>query len=98
MQRALTVIESLHFISIVCVFNQAIYSKTCEIKWKEHHKFRNCFLMMGLFNLLSNYIGILKKRFYDAEMKYALLQSATANGKSYRRGVRQYKIFYEALV
>ena len=54
--------------------------------------------MMGLFNLLSNYIGILKKRFYDAEMKYALLQSATANGKSYRRGVRQYKIFYEALV
>ena len=54
--------------------------------------------MIGIFNLLSNYIGILKKRFYDAGMKDALLQSATANGKSYRRGVRQYKIFYEALV
>ena len=54
--------------------------------------------MISIFNLLSNYIGILKKRFYDAGMKDALLQSATANGKSYRRGVRQYKTFYEALV
>ena len=35
MQRALTIIESLHLISIVYVFDQAIYSKASEIKWKK---------------------------------------------------------------
>ena len=85
MQRASTIIESLHFVSIVCVFNQAIYSKACEIKWKEPRIFRNCLLMMGIFNLLSNYLEILKKQFHDARMKDALLKSATANGKSHRR-------------
>ena len=62
---------------------------------------------MGIFHLLTNYMGILKKRFYDAGMKDVLLQSATIaegsieralNGKSYNRGIRQCKIFYEALV
>ena len=107
MQRASTIIESLHLVFIVCVFDQAIYSKACEIKWKKPLKFRNCLLVMGIFRLLTNYMGILKKRFYDTGMKNALLQSATVvegsieqafNGKSHNRGVRQYKIFYEALV
>ena len=107
MQWALTIIESLHLVFIVCAFDQAIYSKACEIKWKKPLKFRNCLLMMGIFHLLTNYMGILKKRFYDAGMKDTLLQSATIvegsieralNGKSHNRGVRQYKIFYEALV
>ena len=107
MKRALTIIGSLHLVSIVCVFDQAIYSTACEIKWKKPLKFRNCLLMMGIFHLLTNNMGILKKRFYDAGMKYVLLQSATIaegsieralNEKIYNRGVRQYKIFYEALV
>ena len=32
MQRALTIIESLHLVSIVSVFDQAMYSKACEIR------------------------------------------------------------------
>ena len=53
---------------------------------------------MGIFHLLTNYIGILKKRFYDAGMKDILLQSTTIaegsieralDGKSYSGGVRQ---------
>ena len=104
MQKALTNIESLHLVSIVCVFDQAIYYKACEIKWKEPLQFRNCLLMMSIFHLLTNYMGILKKRFCDAGMKDVLLQSATIaegsieralNGKSYNRGVREYKIFHE---
>ena len=67
MQRALTVIESLHLVFIVYVIDQAVHSKACQIKWKEPHKFQNCLLMMGIFHLLTNYLGILKKRFYDAE-------------------------------
>ena len=107
MKRALTIIGSLHLVSIVCVFDQATYSTVCEIKWKKPLKFRNCLLMMGIFHVLTNNMGIPKKRFYDAGMKYVLVQSATIaegsieralNEKIYNRGVRQYKIFYEALV
>ena len=101
MQSALT-IELLHLVSIVRVFDQAIYCEACEIKWEEPHKFRNCLLMMGMFHLLTNYMRILKKRFYDAGMKDVLFQSATLtkesieqalNSKNFNRGVRQYKIF-----
>ena len=71
------VIESLHLVSIIYVLDQAIHAKACKIKWKERHKFRNCLLIMGIFHMLTNYMGILEKRFYDARMKDILLQTAT---------------------
>ena len=49
LERALKLIESPHFVSLVCVFDQAIYSKACEIKWKEPAKFKSCLLMMICF-------------------------------------------------
>ena len=48
----LKLIESLHLVSLVCVFDQAIYSKEREIKWKEPAKFKSCLLMMGMFHLI----------------------------------------------
>lgn len=106
MCRALTIIQSLHLNAIVCVFDQAIYSKACEIKWKEPEKFQNCIVMMGIFHLLMVYMGILNKRFGDGGLRDALIQSSIVaegsidsalRGKSYNRGIRIYKIFYEAL-
>ena len=76
MERALKIIDQLHLVSIVCVFDQAIYSKACEIKWKEAEKFQNCVLMLGIFHLLMMYMGILNKRFSDAGLKDALIQSS----------------------
>ena len=49
LERALKIVESLHFVSLVYVFDQAIYSKACEIKWKEPAKFKSCLLMMICF-------------------------------------------------
>ena len=104
--RALSIIESLKLNSIVCVFDQAIYCKACEIKWKEPAKFKNCVLMMGMFHMVMTYMHILSKRFSGAGLKDALIQSgvvaegsvdAALRGKSYNRGVRLYKLFYEAL-
>lgn len=98
--------SSLKLVSIVCVFDQAIYCKACEIKWKEPEKFKNCVLMMGMFHMLMTYMHILSKRFADAGLKDALIQSAVVaegsvesalRGKSYNRGVRLYKLFYESL-
>lgn len=106
MCRALTIIEALNLDVIVCVFDQAIYSKACEIKWREPEKFKNCVLMMGIFHLLMVYMSILNKRFGDAGLRDALVQSSIIAegsvesalcGKGYKRGIRLYKVFYEAL-
>ena len=106
MCRALTITEALNLDVIVCVFDQAIYSKACEIKWREPEKFKCCVLMMGIFHLLMVYMSILNKRFGDAGLRDALVQSSIIAegsvesalcGKSYNRGVRLYKVFYEAL-
>ena len=98
--------ESLHLVSLVCVFAKAIYSKACEIKWKEPAKFKSCLLMMGMFHLIIVFMSILNKLFGSAGMRDALVQSSIVGegsvdsalrGKSYNRGIRLYKIFYEAL-
>ena len=97
---------SLNLNSIVCVFDQAIYCKACEIKWREPAKFSNCVLMMGMFHMIMTYMHVLYKRFGSAGLKDALIQSAVVaegsvemalRGKCYNRGVRLYKLFYESL-
>ena len=51
MSRALTIVEALHLDAIGCFFDQAIYSKACEIKWREPEKLKCCMLMMRIFHL-----------------------------------------------
>ena len=106
MSRALTIAEALHLDVIVCVSDQTIYSKASEIKWRKPEKFKYCVLMMGIFHLLMVYMSILNKRFGDVGLRDAIVQSfiiakgsveAALCGKSYNRGVRLDKDFYEAL-
>ena len=93
--------------SIVCVFDQAIYSKACQIKWKEREKFQSCLLMVGIFHTIMMFMQILYKRFGDAGMKDVLIQSSVIGegsikyalrGRCYNKGIRLCKIFYEALL
>ena len=106
MKRAVKIMESLKLVSIVCVFDQAIYSKAVEIKWKEKDKFNKYIVMMGLFHILMMYMHILAKRFADAGLRDVLIQSnviaegsidKALSGKMYNRGVRMYKLMYEAV-
>ena len=105
--RAVSIMDSLKLLSIVCVFDQAIYSKAIEIKWKQKEKFQNCVIMMGVFHMIMVYMHILSKRFADAGLKGALIQSSIIAegsvdralcGKMYNRGIRMYKLMYEALM
>ena len=107
MLRALKIVESLKLSSIVCLFDQAIYSKAIKIKSKEKEKFKNIVLMMGIFHKITMYIHILSKRFCDAGLRDVLIQSDTiAEGsiekalseKMYNRGIRAYKLMYEAIM
>ena len=106
MLRALKIVSSLNLKSIVCVFDQAIYSKAIELRWKEQEKFSSCVLMMGMFHMLMMYMHILSKRFSDAGVHDVLIQSSVIAegsvskalcGKMYNRGVRMYKLIYEAI-
>ena len=99
--------DSLKLLSIVCVFDQAIYSKALQVKWKEKAKFKNCVLMMGAFHMLMVFMHILSKRFGDAGLRDALIKSSAiaegsvdraTDGRMYNRGVRLYKNMYEALM
>ena len=106
MERALKIIESLKLTSVVCIFDQASYSKAIEIKWKEKQKFNGCVLMMGMFHMLMMFMHILSKRFSAAGLRDILIQSGVIakgsvdkalSGKMYNRSVRLYKLAYEAI-
>ena len=106
MDRCLTIIGKLKLNSIVCVFDQAIYSKAVEIKWKKPDKFSPCVIMLGMFHTIMMYLGIIGKRFIDAGYKDLLVQSEVLAegsaeralfGKMYNRSVRCCKVLHEAL-
>ena len=73
--RASNIVDSLNLLSILCVFDQTIYSEAIEIKWKEKEKLKNCLIMMGIFHLIMVYIHILSKRFKDAGLRDVLIQN-----------------------
>ena len=63
--------------------------------------------MMGMFHTIMMYIHILSKRFSDASLRDVLIQSGTIaeesidkalSGKMYNRGIRAYKLIYEAIM
>ena len=68
---------------------------------------RDAVLMMGMFNTIMMYMHILSKWFSDAGLRDVLIQSGTIaersidkalSGKMYNRGIREYKLMYEAIM
>ena len=52
MERWLLIKDQADLKTIVCVYDQAIYVKTYQIKCKEHDKFQDLFLFMGIFHII----------------------------------------------
>ena len=73
--RACAVRDKLVLTSIVCVFDEAMYAKASDIKWKEKEKFKHIILFMGGFHTLMMALGVVGKRFADAGLKDTLIQS-----------------------
>ena len=57
LQRCLKIKESLNLSSMVCVFDEAIYAKAVEIKWKQPEIFKSCVIMLGIFHTLMMFLG-----------------------------------------
>ena len=104
--HCLKIKEQLRLNYIVCVFDQAIYCKAMELKWRYPEKYKDCIVMLGIFHVTMMYLGITGKKFSDTGLKDLITQSdvvATGSvdkalsGKMYNRSVRAHKIVYEAL-
>ena len=106
LMRALKIKESLILSGIVCVFDQSIFAKAAEIKWKHPDKFKSCILMLGTFHMIMMFLSVISKRFKDAGLRDVLVQSGiiaagsveqAISGKMQTSGIRCYKLMYEAL-
>ena len=75
LERCMKIKDSLNLQTIACVFDQAIYCKVMEIKWKHTEKFNSCLIMLGIFHTIMMYLGIIVKRFRDAGLRDLLIQS-----------------------
>ena len=60
----------------VCVYDQAIYPKACQIKCKEQEKFQDLFLIMGTFHIISTFLAVISSRFKDVGLRDILIQSS----------------------
>ena len=105
MNRALKMKESLKLSGIVCVFDQSIFAKAMEIKWRDPSKYKSCIPLLGTFHTMI-YMNKISKRFKDAGLRDVLIQSGAIAegsidgglmGKMYNCGVRYYRLIYEAL-
>ena len=106
MNRALKTKESLKLSGIVCVFDQSIFAKAADMKWRDPFKYKSCVLLLGTFHTIMTYMNVISKRFKDAGLRDVLIQSgaiaegsidSALMGKMYNRGERRYKLMYEAL-
>ena len=106
LDRCLKIKEQLRLNYIVCVFDQAIYCKAMELKWKYPDKYKDCIVMLGIFHMIMMYLGVISKKFSDASLKDLIIQSnvlATGSvdkalsSKMYNHSVRAHRIVYEAL-
>ena len=106
LDRCLKIKEQLRLNYIVCVFDQGIYCKAMELKWRYPDKYKDCIVMLGIFHMIMMHLGITGNKFSDAGLKILIIQSelvATGSvdkalsGKMYNPSVRAHKIIYEAL-
>ena len=97
LERCLQIKDALNLQTVVCVFDQAIYCKVMEIKWKQPERFQSCIVMLGIFHTIMMFLGIIGKRFGDAGLRDLLIQSGVLaegsvdralSGKQYNRSVR----------
>ena len=67
--KSLQIKETLNLQSIVVVFDQALYAKATEIKWKQRAQFNDLVLRMDVFHTICTFLSVIGKRFKDAGLR-----------------------------
>ena len=70
MNRALKMKESLKLSRIVCVFDESIFAKAVEIKWRDLSIYKSSVLLLGTFHTIMMNKNVISKIFkaLDYEM------------------------------
>ena len=106
MRRVNSITDRLHLQSIVCVLDQAMYAKACEVKFKRKEEFSDVVLFLGTFHTLMMILGVIGKRFGDAGFKDVIIHSGVIEegsiegvltGEMYNRSIYAHKVLYEAI-
>ena len=65
--------ESLKLTLIVCMFQQSIFAKAAEKKWRDPFKYKSCVLLLGTFHTIMMYMNVISKRFKDTGSRDVLI-------------------------
>ena len=107
LSQSLKIKDSLRLNAIVVVFDQAIYAKAMEIKWKHSEHFKDIIVRMGTFHTICTLLGIIGKRFQDAGLRDLCVESqvivegsvsGVMEGRKYNRAMQLHKLVHEALM
>ncbi|XP_065671561.1 uncharacterized protein LOC136089469 [Hydra vulgaris] len=88
------------------VFDEGVYSKIQQIRWKSEEYKDRIIVRLGEFHTIMSYCSIIGKRFKDSGLEQILVLSdivssgsinGVISGRKYNRCIRAYKILFEAL-
>ena len=65
--------DALKISEIICVFDQSIFAKAAEVRWKSPEKYKDCVLVVGAFHMVMSFMSILAKRYVDAGLRDTLV-------------------------
>ena len=106
LNRSLALADQLELEHIVLVFDQAIYAKVQQIRWKDANLTKRVVVRLGEFHTCMSFLAILGKRFADAGLRDLLVEAGVVaegsmngvlNGHHYNRSIRAHKLLYESL-
>ena len=104
--KSLQIKDNLNLQSIVVVFDQALYAKATEIKWKHREQFKDLGLRVGVFHTICTFLSVTGKRFQDAGLRDVIIESGeiaegsvsgVLEGRTYNRAIRCHKLISKLL-
>ncbi len=106
LKRSTEIADRLQLQEIVLVFDQAIYAKAQEIRWKSETYKERLTIRMGEFHTCMAFLSCIGKRFGDAGLQDILIEAdviaagsvgGVITGHQYNRSIRSHKLMCEAL-
>ncbi|PIK44379.1 hypothetical protein BSL78_18773 [Apostichopus japonicus] len=104
--RSLKYADSLGQDVMVLVFDQAIYAKAQQIRWRDETLKQRLVIRLGMFHTKMAYLACIGKRYKDAGLSDILIESGVIalgsingvmNGHHYNRSMRAHKLMHDAL-
>lgn len=104
--RSVEIADRLELESIVTVYDQAIYAKAQQIRWKDQNLMQRIIPRLGEFHTAMSFMAVIGKRFKEAGLQDVLIESnvvavgsinGVISGHHYNRSIRAHKLLFEAM-